>query len=457
MQTVSASRAQGRSLMGWRPLRGLLRLDVPVAARSEEEVEAEVWQNYRWNFSVNLLDVAFFWLGLSFASSSTILPLFVSKLWDSPLLIGLLAMLGQAGWFLPQLLTAGHIERSARKKPWVVNLGMFAERVPVAIWPLAALTATVSPGAALILFFASYAWHQVGAGLIAPAWQDMIAVCFPVTRRGRFMGLSFFVGTGVGTVGAFFSGQILEAFTFPHNFALLFALTTGGILVSWVFIALTREPVQPVDAQSLIDTNLRGKLGRILRQDHNFRRYLLARMLISMGAMGTGFVAVAVVDLYGVPDRTVGYFTAILMVGQTLGNLVCGLLSDRYGHKHSMELSVAALAAAFALAWIAPSPAWYYGVFLLLGFFNAGTMVSGLLIVMEFTDRSRRPTYVGVANTAVGIANLVAPLIGGWIALMGYDSLFLLSAVGGCLGLLLLRFWVLDPRYKTVAERTAVP
>jgi MFS family permease len=444
-------------MLSWRPLRWLLQLDIPVAERTDAEVEAEVWRNYRWNFNVNLLDGGFFWLGLSFASASTILPLFVSKLSDNPLLIGLVAVLAQAGWYLPQLLRAGAIERTARKKPWVVNLGLFTERLPVALWIVAALLATVSPTAALVLFFITYAMHQLGAGLIAPAWQDLIAVCFPVTRRGRFMGLAFFLGTGAGAIGALGSSQILEYFPFPYDFAILFGLATFFIMVSWIFIALTREPVRPVHESSYVNPAILGKLNRILRQDDNFRRFLLARILISLGAMGFGFVAVSAVARFDVPDRTVGLYTAALMIGQTGGNLLMGLLADRYGHKLSMELSCITLVAAFVLAWLAPSPIWYYSVFAMLGIYSAGMVISGLLIVMEFTDRSSRPTYAGIANTGVGVANTVAPLIGGWLALYGYHWLFIASIVLGLLGLILLHVWVEDPRHRSARPSLQLP
>ena len=119
----------------------MLELHKPVPERSEAEIAAEVQHNYRWNFSVNLLDGAFFWFGASFMSSATILPLFVSKLTTAALAIGLLAVFAQASWFLPQLFTANLVERLARKKPVVVNLGLFAERLPVWGLVLAALIA----------------------------------------------------------------------------------------------------------------------------------------------------------------------------------------------------------------------------------------------------------------------------------------------------------------------------
>ena len=55
---------------------------------------------------------------------------------------------------------------------------------------------------ALVLFLLGYAWHGFGAGLVATAWQDLIARCFPVERRGRFFGLTLFIGAAAGAAAA---------------------------------------------------------------------------------------------------------------------------------------------------------------------------------------------------------------------------------------------------------------
>ncbi|MCA9869070.1 MAG: hypothetical protein KC487_01585, partial [Anaerolineae bacterium] len=190
-------------------LRRLVRADLPAPDLSDAEFNDEVERNYRWNFAFNLLDVASFWIGASFISSSTIVPLYVSKLTPSALAIGLVAIIANSGWFLPQLFTANSVQSLARKKPVVVNLGLFTERLPLWLLPISALLATQSPTLALVLFFIGYAGHGLGAGVIATAWQDMIARCFPVDRRGRFFGISTFVGSSVGIAAATFSAWLL--------------------------------------------------------------------------------------------------------------------------------------------------------------------------------------------------------------------------------------------------------
>jgi MFS family permease len=287
-------------------LRRLLQLDQPVPSRTESEkseIATEVEQNYRWNFTVNFLDGTVFWFGLNFISGSTIVPLFVSKLTDSTLLIGLVAVIAQASWYLPQVLSAGPIEKLARKKPVVINLGFFLERLPVWLWPAAALVAFYSPGWALFLFFLGYAWHGLGAGIIAPAWQDMIARCFPVNRRGRFWGTTNFVGTGVGTLGAIFSGWLLENYSFPYNFGLVFSIAALALTLSWVFLALTREPVRSIPPAPEATPQVWAKLTQIIRQDRNFRHYLQFRILLHGDAFGRPNHGKSPLRLVGRPAR----------------------------------------------------------------------------------------------------------------------------------------------------------
>ena len=432
-------------------MRRLLEVDKPVTPLNDEEIETLARENYRWNFTVNFMDGATFWFGMSFISYATILPLFISKLSSNLWPIALLAVIGQSSWYLPQLFAAGPTERLARNKPVVVNLGLFSERLPLWFLPVAALVSLWSPTLALIIFFVAYAAHGLGAGAIGPAWADMLARIFPLDRRGRFFGITSFVGTGLGAIGAIFSGWLLGAFVFPMNFFYAFAIAAFFITISWFFIAMTREPAHVVP--EAVKTQKSGqsmrKIRAIIYGDQNFRNYLIARLLSSFGNMAAGFVTVAAINRWYLADSSVGLFTAALLIGQTVGNLVAGFIADRHGHKLALQTGLVALIAAYLLAWWAPVPALYNLVFFLLGI-SAGVMiVSGILINLEFSRVEHRPTYVGIANTTMGIGGVLAPILGGAIALFGYNSLFAVSALFGVAALVMMAVVVQEPRSQT--------
>ena len=428
-------------------VRRMLQVDLPASVRTDEDVEAEVWRNYNWNFAVNVADGALFLLAQSLMSATTILPFFVSRLTDNPFYFGLLAVIANGGWFFPQLFSAGSIERTARKKPWLINLGFFLERLPLVLLTATALLAVRSPSWTLTLFLLAFAIYNLGAGIIAPAWQDLIAVCFPATRRGRMMGVTMFVGGAAGALGAIGSSRILDTLPFPRNFLILFGLATILMFLGWAVLALTREPVRQVPRTDENRLRIWTRLGRILRRDRNFRRFLIARGLLAVGGMGMAFVTVAAVSKWDVSGGTVGNYTVALLVGQSVSNLLFGLLADRKGHKPPLVLGGLAAASAYIIAGLTTNPLLYYLVFLLLGVYFSATFVSGLMIVLEFVGPEQRPTYIGTTNSIIGAINVVIPLLGGWLATFSYGYLFALSAAAGLLGVLLMWFWVVDPRH----------
>ncbi len=432
-------------------LRRMLQMDWPVQQCSEVEIRAERDRNYRWNFAVNMADVASFFFGLSFISAVTIVPLFISKLTDSTLAIGLAAVISQGAWYLPQIFTANFVERLPRKKPMVVNLGFFLERLPMWVIVLSAVVAAWNPTLALVLFLFAYAWHGFGAGIVATSWQDLIARCFPAERRGRFMDISLFIGALVGAIAAGFSARLLAGFQFPLNFVYSFAIAAVAITISWFFVSLTREPVEPIKSTPQSTRQFWGELPRILRRDTNYRHFLISRLIFALAGMGMGFVTVAAIQRWGISDSMVAGFTAAFLIGQTAGNLSLGFLADKRGHMVSLEIGTFITFLAFTIAWLAPTEQWYYLVFFLLGVNPAATLVSGMMVVFEFSRPEKRPTYIGLTNTSVGIASMLGPLIGAALALLGYSWLFMISAVLSLIALVGFRWWVKEPRFAQVA------
>jgi MFS family permease len=326
--------------------------------------------------------------------------------------------------------------------------------LPVAILPFAALMAVNTPYLALVVFIVVYAWFGLGAGMIAPAWQDLLASCFPVQRRGWMFGITAFIGTGAAAVGALVITWALAEFEYPYNFALIFGAAAVSILVSWCFLAFLREPVQKLHHSADVSAmTWWTRATTIVRDDSNFRRFVIARALMVFSMMGAGFLTVAAIQRFDVPDSTVGWYTFLMLIGQTIGSLTSGLIADRWGHKVPMVLGAVAQLVAFTMALLAWRPEVYYGVFVLVGYNMGVNLVSGILIALEFSAPERRPSYVGIANTTVGVAGSIAPLVGGWLAYYSYSLLFGMCVMLGVAAVAALFLGVHDPRWLPVKSR----
>ena len=108
-----------------------------------------------------------------------------------------------------------------------------------------------------------------------------------------------------------------------------------------------------------------------------------------------------------------------------------------------LELATGIGIVALIAALFVPSPVWYIGVFMLVGISYAGYQLAGFTLVMAFSSEAERPTYIGLANTALAPVGALGPLLIAQLAAMaGYGSLFIVTASIGIVGLGLLRWWV---------------
>jgi len=70
-----------------------------------------------------------------------------------------------------------------------------------------------------------------------------------------------------------------------------------------------------------------------------------------------------------------------------------------------------------------------------------------LSMILEFGTEAQRPVNIRLSNILVAPANIIAPLLGGWLAdIAGYQATFLVSALGGLAVLLIFHLLVRDPR-----------
>jgi len=421
---------------------------MPPSIDAASQAQQAIQRNLKRNIIVNAADGAFYMFGLSFISVTIILPLYISHFTTNPVLIALIPFINTAGFLIPQLFTANTVERAPVKKWFPVNLGFFLERLPVMLFaPSAYFLATRQPVLAMAAFFLLYAWYSFGAGLIIVGWQDMIAKIIPMEIRGRFFGITNFIGGVSGILGAVAVTAVLEKFVFPIGYAISFAAAALLIFLSWISLALTAEPAIPSSKPPVSQKAYFRSLPEILRKDHNFVNYLVAVMLFMLSGMASGFLAVYASQKWSLPDAQAGGFIIAMQTGTALTNLFFGFLADRKGHKMSLEIAYLVGVLSLALAVIAPSPWWFYPIFFLRGTVSAGGYISGMSIVYEFTGADNRPTYIGLANTIPGVVGTLAPLFGGWLAgAAGYSWMFIVATIANAASLFVLHFLVKEPR-----------
>ena len=401
-------------------------------------MDPDIQQNLRHNLKVNLLDGGFFGLGLGFASFATIIPLFVATMTDSALLIGLIPAIHNAGWQLPQLFTARWVKRQPRFKPLVLSMTV-QERLPfLGLAVVAWFTPVVGIQVALVLAFLMLVWQGLGAGLTANPWQSMIGKIIPSNRRSTFIGTQSAGANLLASIAAVIAGIILQNLDSPQDFTLNFLLCSLAMVVSWIFLARTREAARPPAIDNTLDTQAEFWSGvrSILRRDQDFRWFLVARMISQIAVMGAAFYSVFAVRQHHASEIEVGWMTGTLLGTAIIANVAMGWIGDRWGRKGVMEVGLGAATLGALLAWWAPNAVWFYLVFALTAVGNVAIWTIGISMSMDYGTEAERPTYIGMSNTLIAPANILAPFLGGWLAQIGgYPAAFLASAAGGLLAI----------------------
>jgi MFS family permease len=414
-------------------------------------LHSDILKHLRHNFIVNIVDGSVYGAALGFASFVTVIPLFIDSLTDHAAIIGLLASFLAIGWQLPQLFMSGFVARMRRYKRTVLLMSLH-ERLPFFALALLALALPVlDQTVALVLAVLFVAWQTLGGGFTATPWQSMIGKIIPAHLRGSFYGTQSGAVNLLLSVALLGSGFILSNVPAPYNFALCFTLAGIAAMISFGFLALTREPEHEVllKQENPLDWDVfKVRVSTILRSDANFRWFLIGRMIIQFSVMAISFYTIYATRQFGAEEQTVGAMASLLPLAQMASSPIMGFLGDRWGHRSMLIFGALAAALSALIALTAPHITMLSLAFALAGIAQAMQWTTAMAMNAEFGLLEDRPYYIGLGNTLIAPATLIAPIMGGWlIDTFGFGSMFALAISAGLATAVLVQVAVKDPRH----------
>jgi MFS family permease len=409
--------------------------------------------NHRWNASALIVDMASFNVGMSFISTTAVLPALITALGGSEVIVGLGSGISTGAWLLPQLLVAGIVARLPRKQPFMVRVAWLTRPIMLVLALIILLLGETRPDVALAAILIGTGAFFIFDAMVSVPWFDLIARAVPATRRGRVLGIAQVVGGLGGILAGIAVRAILRegsAFSFPRNFALLYALAAFMILVSAVALTLIREPASDAPTRDVLPLRrILAQLPGIISQDRPFRWVISTRVLLGLVGIASAFYVLNATQNAGLSIEASGYFVSAQVAGSLTGGLLTTVLQDRWGplvHIRTIIVvsAVAPLVALVCQPLLATLGAAvlypYLLVYVALGIYMGSTGWPFFNWILEYAEEAKRPLYIGMINT-FGAITMVTPAVGGWVARdISYTAVFVLSLVCAFAAFALSRF-----------------
>ncbi len=386
---------------------------------------------FKRNFSLGVINGVFFNLVLAFISGSTILPLFISQLTDSNILIGLSSTLETIGWLSPQLFVAGMTLYQKNQLP------LYIKTAYIRIISFFLLVLSVfflgerNPQLLLIFFFLFFAVYSLSGGISGVAFMDIVGKTIPFNKRGSFFGMRMFFGGTLAVLAGILVEKILGNYQFPINFGIIFALAFFFILLGLISFSWVKEPpLTEIKTKRSLRENLYQGL-KIFKHDREFRLFYIVQLIIGAYVLGLPFYVIYAERFLKIPPQTVGIFLTSQMVGFVLSNIFWGYLSNR--GKNKEVLLITAIISSFPPLILLAYHFFYLPIFLYSSiFFFLGTITSGLSIgymnyLLEISPEAERPIYVGFLHTFTAPSIFLSAVGGIIIQLTSFRFLYILT------------------------------
>jgi MFS family permease len=301
-----------------------------------------------------------------------------------------------------KLWSGGRSDQAGRRKGFIV----FGYCVPALARPVVALIVTPWQ------LFAIRVVDRIGKGLRTSPRDALIADSTAASIRGRAFGYQ----RGMDNVGAAFGPLLAAGFLWlwPEHLRALFLVTLlPGLLVVVLLI---------FGVQETPTTEPKERLRLTLQPfDRNFRLYLLALVVFTLGNSSDAFLLVRASEL-GVTTELLPLLWCACHIAKSSSNVLVGRAVDQFGPRPLMFIGWLVFGSVY-LAFALATAVWQvWAVFVAYGLVIGVIEPAERTLVAVLVGDERKGLAYGWYNAAIGIATLPSSLVFGALY-QGYGAL----------------------------------
>jgi len=384
-------------------------------ARICRDIPAEACREIPANFFIQIVSSAATRIADELASAKLVLPWLLTVLAAPPFLAGFLVPIRESGSLLPQLIVAGYMRRYPRRK-WFWVLGSLGQGIAAILMAVVAMTMVgVQAGWLIVVLLVVF---SLSRGVCSVAAKDVLGKTVSKSRRGTMMG---YAGAVAGVITILVGAYLKTRASSPETESLVYGMLIAAAAL-WFLAAAVYAGVGEVAGATSGGANAITAAVRsfgLLRSDREFRSFVITRTLLLSTALAVPFYVVLGEQQVGSSLSGLGLMVVASGLAGSISAPVWGRLADRSSR---LVLASAAGLAGFlgvivfgltALDIPAIHNNYTFAVFfLIMGVAHSGVRLGRKTYLIDMATPEKRPAYVALSNTVIGVAILFGGLSG---------------------------------------------
>lgn len=312
------------------------------------------------------------------------------------LYLGLIEGIADSVASFVKLWSGDQSDQAGRRKSFIV----FGYCVPALVRPLIGLI--VAPWQ----LFGIRVVDRIGKGIRSSPRDALIADSTDQSMRGRAFGFQRAMDNLGAAIGPLLAAGFLWFWPTELRTLFLISFVPGALVVALLVFGLREKSATPAPQS-------RWRLS-LQPFDRNFRVYLVALVVFTLGNSSDAFLLVRAGEL-GIVPVMLPLLWCVCHIAKSVGNMVLGHAVDRFGSRPALFLGWIAFAGVYVAFGLATT-AWEMWMF----FIGYG-LVCGLIepaeraLVAHLVGAERKGLAYGWYNFAIGIATFPSSLIFGAI------------------------------------------
>jgi len=282
------------------------------------------------------------------------------------------------------------------------------------------ILAFIDPGVALIPFGILVFVSWTGVGFLDVACDALAIEVTKESERGKINGFMY-AGQSIGlTIGVVILPLIASTFDYSTVF----------IIAALIILLIIILPLCIKESQEF---KTRPKTSSILLSEFRKRKTLLVSFMVFSIALSSG-ILLFFIPLYldmelGLNIEQIGYITGIFTISLTIGSIIGGMLTDRWGRKTALYILVVGSIIATASLMFATQWLTFTIIYAIVGFLQGGYFVGEMALSMDITNPKVGATQFSIL---MGLGNLGiilgGSLSGSLYVILGFEKMFLYAA-----------------------------